>query len=296
MSEYIGNDDRNKLLKYDKERLRRFRSNLKKHLTNEYLTLSDRKDVLESDATQIKVEIERRDRTLFPANEHSDARKYFSPLNLTDLKDNQNSEKEKELNQKLTRINKETSDIESRMSEIMDFLRDLDDILAYYKDFNKDSDHDNNSDDDNSFDDNLENDKIDNDRIDADNLNDNSDDSDSEDKIIDHGQSGIKIDGNLKNSLYQLASYYMEKKPALEILLEYNCQQEEWGMDASKFIITQIGDQIYRARKTYNISMVLLEVSDHCKDDKKELSLTLSYDCEKAGEIKTARIVYHYGF
>lgn len=251
MSEYNGNDDNKKIWTYDKEKLQRFRNNLKKHLTNEYLTLSDRKDSLESDATQIRVEIERRDRTLFPANEHGDARKYFSPLSLTDLKDSQKSEKEKELNQKLANINKESSQIEARMSEIMDFLRDLDDLVA--------DDH-------------------------------------SEEKLIERGQSGIKIDGNLKTSLEQLAAYYMEKKPSLEILLEYNCRKEEWGMDASKYIITQIGDQIYRARKYYNITMALLEVSDHKEDDKPGLCLTLSYDCEKAGDIKTARIIYHYGF
>ena len=273
MSEYIGNDDKNKFANYDKEKLQRFKDTLKKHLTNEYLTLSERKDVLESDATQIKVEIERRDRTLFPANEHSDARKYFSPLNLTDLKDTQKSEKEKELNRKLAGINKENTDIEAKMSEIMDFLRDLDDMISY-ADSNKELAHDS---------------------LPAADSEDVSKEKEPEkEKSIDKGHPGIKIDGNLRKSLNQLTSYYMEKEPPLEILLEYNCHQEEWGMEASRFIITQIGDQIYRAVKQYSISMVLLEVSDQTIDDKKELCLTLSYDCEKTHDIKSGKIVFNY--
>ena len=114
----------------DKEKLKKFRANLKKHLSNEYLILSEKKDELEADATQIRVEIERRDRTLFPSNEHGDARKYFSPLNLSELKESQKSDKEKELNQKLTDINREIESLEERMNEIMDFLRDVDELVA----------------------------------------------------------------------------------------------------------------------------------------------------------------------
>lgn len=114
----------------DKEKLKKFRANLKKHLSNEYLILSEKKDELESDATQIRVEIERRDRTLFPSNEHGDARKYFSPLNLSELKESQKSDKEKELNQKLSDINREIDSLEERMNEIMDFLRDVDQLVA----------------------------------------------------------------------------------------------------------------------------------------------------------------------
>ena len=114
----------------DRDKFRKFRSNLKKHLSNEYLILSERKDELESDATQINVEIERRDRTLFPGNEHGDSRKYFSPLNLSDIKNSENSEKEKELNKKLDSINKEIDSLEQRMSEIMDFLKDVDQMLV----------------------------------------------------------------------------------------------------------------------------------------------------------------------
>ena len=125
-SGHIGN---NLLISGDKERMNSFRTNLKKHLSNEYLILSGKKDELESDATQIRVEIERRDRTLFPSNEHEDSRKYFSPLNLSDIKSSRESEKEKELNLKLSNINKEIDNLENRMSEIMDFLRDIDEMF-----------------------------------------------------------------------------------------------------------------------------------------------------------------------
>ena len=59
-----------------------FHDKLRKHLSNEYLFLSEKKDNLENEILQLKLEKEQKDKTLFPHIEKRDVRKYFSPLNI----------------------------------------------------------------------------------------------------------------------------------------------------------------------------------------------------------------------
>ena len=58
-----------------------FHDKLRKHLSNEYLFLSEKKDNLENEILQLKMEKEQKDKTLFPNIGKKDVRKYFSPLN-----------------------------------------------------------------------------------------------------------------------------------------------------------------------------------------------------------------------
>ena len=61
-----------------------FHDKLRKHLSNEYLFLSEKKDNLENEILQLKLEKEQKDKTLFPHIEKRDVRKYFSPLNINE--------------------------------------------------------------------------------------------------------------------------------------------------------------------------------------------------------------------
>ena len=113
----------------DKKRLKVFHDKIKKHLSDEYLYLSEKKDGLENEITQIKVEMEKRDKTLFPVMEKADKRKYFSPLNLSDPQERIKDDKEEELNSNLKEIQKQVRQLEDQIDEIMGLLKESDIIL-----------------------------------------------------------------------------------------------------------------------------------------------------------------------
>ena len=52
-----------------KDRMYVLYDKLKRHLSSEYLDLTEKKDNLESDVIQMKIELEKRDKTLFPNQE-----------------------------------------------------------------------------------------------------------------------------------------------------------------------------------------------------------------------------------
>jgi len=113
----------------DKNRLKVFHDKIKKHLSDEYLYLSEKKDGLENEITQIKVEMEKRDKTLFPIMEKADKRKYFSPLNLSDVEERIKDDKEEELNNNLKEIQKQVRQLEDQINEIMGLLKESDILL-----------------------------------------------------------------------------------------------------------------------------------------------------------------------
>ena len=106
-----------------------FHDKLRKHLSNEYLFLSEKKDNLENEILQLKLEKEQKDKTLFPHIEKRDVRKYFSPLNINEIDEEQKDEKEKQLTANISRISEEAELLDSRMLEIKDFLQDIESML-----------------------------------------------------------------------------------------------------------------------------------------------------------------------
>ena len=84
-----------------------FHDKLRKHLSNEYLFLSEKKDNLENEILQLKMEKEQKDKTLFPNIGKKDVRKYFSPLNISEIDEDQKDEKEKQLLANISRISEE---------------------------------------------------------------------------------------------------------------------------------------------------------------------------------------------
>ena len=106
-----------------------FHDKLRKHLSNEYLFLSEKKDNLENEILQLKMEKEQKDKTLFPNIGKKDVRKYFSPLNINEIDEDQKDEKEKQLLANISRISEEAEMLDGRMLEIKDFLQDIETML-----------------------------------------------------------------------------------------------------------------------------------------------------------------------
>ena len=78
---------------------------------------------------QLKMEKKQKDKTLFPNIGKKDVRKYFSPLNISEIDEDQKDEKEKQLLANISRISEEAEMLDGRMLEIKDFLQDIETML-----------------------------------------------------------------------------------------------------------------------------------------------------------------------
>ena len=112
-----------------KDRLMRFNEQLKKHLSGEMMYLTEKRDEFENQILQLKIEKEQRDRTLFQHVNQKDIRKYFSPLNLSDLAEEKKDEKQKELSGQIRQIQDNMLRIDDRMDEIRQLIREMDEIV-----------------------------------------------------------------------------------------------------------------------------------------------------------------------
>lgn len=112
-----------------KDRLMRFNEQLKKHLSGEMMYLTEKRDEYENQILQLKIEKEQRDRTLFQHVDQKDIRKYFSPLNLSDLAEEKKDEKQKELSDQIRQIQDNMLRIDDRMDEIRHLIREMDEIV-----------------------------------------------------------------------------------------------------------------------------------------------------------------------
>ena len=112
-----------------KDRLMRFNEQLKRHLSGEMMYLTEKRDEYENQILQLKIEKEQRDRTLFQHVDQKDIRKYFSPLNLSDLAEEKKDEKQKELSGQIRQIQDNMLRIDDRMDEIRQLIREMDEIV-----------------------------------------------------------------------------------------------------------------------------------------------------------------------
>ena len=112
-----------------KDRLMRFNEQLKRHLSGEMMYLTEKRDESENQILQLKIEKEQRDRTLFQHVDQKDIRKYFSPLNLSDLAEEKKDEKQKELSGQVRQIQDNMLRIDDRMDEIRQLIREMDEIV-----------------------------------------------------------------------------------------------------------------------------------------------------------------------
>ena len=114
---------------YLKKRLLQFDEKLKKHLSNEMIYLTEKKDDYENQILQLKIEREQRDKTLFQHVEQRDILKYFSSLNLSDMEDNKKDDRQKELSDQIQQIKDNISQIDKHMEDIRELIREMDDII-----------------------------------------------------------------------------------------------------------------------------------------------------------------------
>ena len=87
-----------------KDRFTVLNDQLKRHLSTECIYLADKKDDLENQILQLKIEKEQKDKTLFQNVEKKDVRKFFSPLNLKEIEKDHKDEKQKHQTIEMERI------------------------------------------------------------------------------------------------------------------------------------------------------------------------------------------------
>ena len=200
------------------------------------------------------MEKEQKDKTLFPNIGKKDMRKYFSPLNISEIDEEQKDEKEKQLLANINRISEEAEMLDSRMSEIKDFLDDIEDML-------KEDSEDSLS----SFLLKKEKNRI------------------SVEDFYKRHETYPELLENLK----ELVTFFQERYDGLEILLEFEDGKIELDTKVVANILRQITINIVSAVEDYDISMILIE--GKVSDDK--IMLILNCRCED-GPVDTCKISY----
>ena len=214
-----------------KDRLTVLNDRLKRHLSTECIYLANKKDDLENQVLQLKIEKEQKDKTLFQNVEKKDVRKFFSPLNLKEIEKDQKDEKQKHLTMEMERIQQEIAQIDNRMNEIKDLIHDIDSLVT---------------------------DPL---------LIESIEEKDSEQKmdtiapIIDDTMEvvSVKYYPQLLRSIYDLSDALQSQHENLEILIEFNDHNLELDPQINRNLLEQVKDNIERAVKDYQITMILIQ-------------------------------------
>ena len=236
-----------------KDRFTVLNDQLKRHLSTECIYLADKKDDLENQILQLKIEKEQKDKTLFQNVEKKDVRKFFSPLNLKEIEKDQKDEKQKHLTMEMERIQQEIAQFDNRMNEIKDLIHDLDilvqDPLLIESIEERDSEQKMDAMapiiDDTVLDDLL---------MDEEKSNVASSHDDEKEKVI-----SIKYYPQLLRSIYDLSDVLQSKYNNLEILIEFNDHNLELNPDINQNLLEQVRDNIERAVEDYQITMILIQ-------------------------------------
>ena len=236
-----------------KDRFTVLNDQLKRHLSTECIYLADKKDDLENQILQLKIEKEQKDKTLFQNVEKKDVRKFFSPLNLKEIEKDQKDEKQKHLTMEMERIQQEIAQFDNRMNEIKELIHDLDilvqDPLLIESIEERDSEQKMDAMapiiDDTVLDDLL---------MDEEKSNVASSHDDEKEKVI-----SIKYYPQLLISIYDLSDVLQSKYNNLEILIEFNDHNLELNPDINQNLLEQVRDNIERAVEDYQITMILIQ-------------------------------------
>ena len=236
-----------------KDRFTVLNDRLKRHLSTECIYLANKKDDLENQVLQLKIEKEQKDKTLFQNVEKKDVRKFFSPLNLKEIEKDQKDEKQKHLTMEMERIQQEIAQIDNRMNEIKELIHDLDilvqDPLLIESIEERDSEQKMDAMapiiDDTVLDDLL---------MDEEKSNVVSSHDDEKEKVI-----SIKYYPQLLRSIYDLSDVLQSKYNNLEILIEFNDHNLELNPDINQNLLEQVRDNIERAVEDYQITTILIQ-------------------------------------
>ena len=296
------------------ERMEDFHQKLKKHLMDEYLYLSEKKDNLEAEAIQIRMEMDQKDKALFPNMEKGDVRKYFSPLSISGIKEKQKDEKEKLMNTNYSRIQDEMNLLETRMKEIMDFLRDVDNLLEKDREaVESDSDLTDSDVDEKLYDD-----------YDSEAVTEEETEEELNEKYIDNNEyekqdklniqiyqyeyfNSYSVYPQMIRNLYNIADFCRSKDHHPEVLIEFNDHNIELDLSVNEMLIKQIlyniecavkdneadidglsdGKEKDERAKVENSAMILIEGSI----DESSIVIGLNYISENES-IDTVKISY----
>lgn len=261
-----------------KDRVLVLNDRLKRHLSSEYEELTEKKDNLENDVIQMKVELEKKDKTLFPNQERKDDRRFFTPLNIEDHKNKEEDSKEKQLTSDINRLKQDIERMENRMSDITDFLKEM----AFLSDYNKAlSVRDNNEDSEGEVDQDKDQDAT---------LDQDNGDSDQDSSLDDHNYFKThQIYPQMIRNLYDISDYYQNTYPSLDVLIEYNDNNLELPSEDIMPVLRQLLINIEDAIETYGVSMILIQgnVSEEL------LNISLNYICDNKS-FDTVQIIYNF--
>ena len=266
-----------------KDRFTVLNDQLKRHLSTECIYLADKKDDLENQILQLKIEKEQKDKTLFQNVEKKDVRKFFSPLNLKEIEKDQKDEKQKHLTMEMERIQQEIAQFDNRMNEIKELIHDLDilvqDPLLIESIEERDSEQKMDAMapiiDDTVLDDLL---------MDEEKSNVASSHDDEKEKVI-----SIKYYPQLLRSIYDLSDVLQSKYNNLEILIEFNDHNLELNPDINQNLLEQVRDNIERAVEDYQITMILIQ--GNVTEEIIDLSISYMSENELIDTMKISYIV-----
>ena len=281
-----------------KNRLLVLYDRLKRHLSSEYLELTEKKDNLENDVIQMTIELEKKDKTLFPNQEKKDDRKYFTPLSVENQKNKKADEKEKQLTSDIDRLKEEIGSMNNRMADITEFLKELEYINDYNKslaykeiygedqgDFLKDG-----------IDERLGNGLVLDHNSELGNnsgLHHTYSEDEGEDYYLEYDNlqsyfRGRQIYPQMIRNLYELSDYYQGTSPGLEVLIEYNDNNLELDSGDIRHILEQIVMNIEHALNIYEVSMILFQG----KVTEELVNISLNYICDNKA-FDTVQITYN---
>jgi len=261
-----------------KDRILVFQDKLKRHLSNEYLYLTDKKDDLENQLVQLKVEHSRKNKTLFPNVEQKDVRKYFSPLNIQKIEEDKKDEKDKHLMISIERTQEEIFKIGQRMSEIKEFLHDIDGFsegLSYSMEEIEDldsSDEPYNSEDDTDISSIPQ--KEDNYR-----------------EIVDYLSEDREVYPQMLRNLYDFSDFLKKEFNQIEVLIEFSDNNIETSEDVNRNLLSQMNYNVNKILEQYDISTILIQGEINAKN----IHISLNYICddEKIGAMNVRyEIIY----
>lgn len=236
-----------------KDRFTVLNDRLKRHLSTECIYLANKKDDLENQVLQLKIEKEQKDKTLFQNVEKKDVRKFFSPLNLKEIEKDQKDEKQKHLTMEMERIQQEIAQIDNRMNEIKELIHDLDILIQDPLFIESIEERDSEQKMDAMapiIDDTVMNDLL----MDEEKSDLASSHDDEKEEVI-----SIKYYPQLLRSIYDLSDVLQSKYDNLEILIEFNDHNLELNPDINQNLLEQVRDNIERAVEDYQITMILIQ-------------------------------------
>lgn len=293
-----------------------FQEKIKRHLSDEYLFVVEKKDDLENQLLHLQAEKEKKNKTLFPGFDQKDIRKYFSPLNLKEPEYEDIDEKDKQISLDIERVENDIRKISQKMSEIKEIIHDIDDITEIYQKLQESTILDRSSEEvdyqelesfEEDYSDVLNNKNInDNDNVDEPDdygykgdksdagiygsescTIDNSDDI--TDKFLKENDSLFKIYPQMLRNLYEFSDYLKGKYDGLEVLIEFSDNNIETPVDINKCIIKQIENNIEETINTFKISGVFIQGEITIK----RIYININYVCENQ-DIDALSVIYEY--